>query len=513
MGSPKRMVTLRSSRNSARTKQLSPPIEGWDTRSALSDMKPERAVILDNWFPRTNDLIMREGHAPHKTGMSGNVDTLMTYAGLTGLEKMFAANGTSIFDVSAAGAVGGAVVSSMTNAQWIWTMHGTSAGEFLLAANGADVPRTYNGTSWSTFGATGPTVANIGWIHSHQRRLFAGEDNSLSFWFLGVNAITGTMTEFPLHGIAQSGGYIMAMGTWTRDAGDGFDDFAVFVTSEGEVIIYAGYDPGDASIWILIGVYRIGPPVGRRCLLKAGADLLIITVDGFVPLSQIIQADRSQSERFSVSRQIESAVTASVKAAGSEFGWQIVLYPAGNMLLFNVPQNSTSAHQYVFNTITNAPCRFTGMNARCWGLLNDELYFGGVDGVVYKHTGKNDNGANISADALQAFNKFGTDDEKWFKRVELMFESVEDPNPAVEMQYDYRVSAPKAQPVNSTTAAGLWGSGLWGKALWGSSRLWRRWFAVRGRGRAAGVRVRINSKTVRAAWLASNFLWVPGGRV
>src|SRR3990167_4727547 len=201
----------------ARMKTLPPPVEGWDTREALADMPVKRAVILDNWFPGTDKIDLRRGFSSHATGMSGNVESLLPYVSTAGAEKLFAANGGNIYSVTAAGAVGAAAVTGMTNDRWQHTQIGTAGGDFFLAANGDDTPRTYDGTSWSTFGATGPTVANLIWFNTHQRRLWFGEKNSLSAWYLAVNAITGAASEFPLHGLASLGGYIMAMGTWTRD--------------------------------------------------------------------------------------------------------------------------------------------------------------------------------------------------------------------------------------------------------------------------------------------------------
>jgi hypothetical protein len=40
---------------------------------------------------------------------------------------------------------------------------------------------------------------------------------------------------------------------WTNDAGDGVDDYAAFVFSTGEVLVYQGDDPGSVNAWSLIG--------------------------------------------------------------------------------------------------------------------------------------------------------------------------------------------------------------------------------------------------------------------
>lgn len=493
---------------------LQSPIGGWDTREALADMPVENAIIMDNFFPGTSKVTLRRGHASHATGMSGNIDTLLEYTPLTATGELFAANGGSIYDVSSGGAVGAAVSSGYANNQWQQLQIGTAGGQFLFAVNGADTPITYNGTTWSTASITGPTAANLVWCNLHQRRLWFGEVNSLSAWYLAVNSISGTASEFSLAGVAKLGGYIMAMGTWTRDAGDGQDDVAVFITSEGEAIVYAGTDPSAVATWGLIGVFRIGKPIGRRCMMKAGADLIMITQDGFVAASSILSIDRSQSDKVALSSQIARAVNDAVRDGKSLFGWQSLLYAKGTQMIFNVPISTTEFHQYVFNTLTGAPCRFKGMNARCWGLLNDNLYFGGADGVVYlADSGTSDNGANIAGDALQAFSYFSSPGRsKAFKAVEPIFESAGNPNAALDLNLDFQVKQPSGSPSASPSTAATWGVSKWGIGTWGAGdQVFRGWRGVRGTGRSAALRVRVNSTSSRPSWVATFFRYVPGG--
>jgi len=498
------------------SKSLPPPVGGWDARNALADMPEENAVILDNWFPSTDKVTVRNGYSSHATGMSGSVESILEYTSVSGSAKIFAANDGKIYDVSSAGAVGAAAVSGLSNNRFQSVQIGTSGGQFLLIMNGADTPRTYNGSAWANATMSGPTIANLIWCNLHQRRLWFGEEDSLSAWYLAVNSITGTAVEFPLAGLASLGGYIMAMGTWTRDAGDGSDDVAVFITSEGEVIAYQGTDPSAAATWALVGVFRIGKPIGRRCMIKAGADLIIITQDGFISLSSVIGADRSQTGRVAISSQIDKAVNDAVQSTASTYGWQPILYPKGTMLIFNVPQAGGTYHQYVFNTITNAPCRFTGIGAVCWGLLNDDAYFGGTDGTVYKFdSGTSDNGTNIEADALQAFSYFGSPGrKKAFKLVEPIFQGAGSPNAALELNTDFSIEAPSAVASASASNGALWGTDLWGTGLWGSAdEVYKGWRGVRGIGRAASLRIRINTTTTIPSWISTNFIYVPGGQI
>lgn len=502
-------------RGGTKSKTLPSPTGGWDTREALSDMPVDRAPVLDNWFPDTDRVISRRGSSAHATGLPGSVESLIEFTPLNGSGKLFAASGGGIYDVTSAGAVGAAVVSGKANDRWQSVQIGTAGGQFLLAMNGQDSPITYDGNSWANASITGPTVNDLIWCNLHQRRLWFGQKNSLSGWYLSPNSISGTATEFSFAGVARMGGYVMAMETWTRDGGSGPDDVAVFLTSEGEAIVYAGVDPSSASTWSLIGVFRIGRPIGRRCMIKAGADLIMITQDGFVSASSILSFDRSQSERVALSAQINKAVNDAVRHYGGLFGWQAMLYPRGKMLVFNVPQSATVVHQYVFNTITGAPCRFTGINALCWGLRGENAFFGASNGTVYQFdNGESDDGTHINCDALQAFNSFGSGGQsKSFKRLEIIFQGSSDPSPAVDLNIDYQIKAPTGVFSPVATTAGKWGIFKWGIGLWGSStQVFRGWRSIRGYGRAASVRVRTKGSAGQITWLATSFIYVVGGQ-
>jgi hypothetical protein len=499
----------------AKSASVPPPTEGWDTREALADMPQKRAIILDNWFPGTDKVTLRKGFSSYATGMSGNIESLLAYTPLTGTGKLFAANGTSIYNASNSGAVGAAVLGSLSNAKWQHTQIGTSGGQFLFAVNGQDAPISYNGSVWAnpSISASGLTAANLIWCNLHQRRLWFGEKQSLTAWYLAVNSIAGTPNSFSLAGVATLGGYIMAMGTWSRDGGAGADDAAIFLTSEGEAIVYSGTDPSSSATWSLIGVFRIGKPLGRRCMIKAGADLIMVTQDGFVAASSILVSDRAQAERVAISAQINRAVNDAVRSYSGLYGWEPLIYPKGAMLLFNVPQSATKFYQYVFNTITKAPCRFTGVNAVCWGLMNDNAYFGGTDGKVYLFDdGSSDNGSAIAADGLQAFSTFGTVKNKAFKLAEPIFESNGNPNAALDLNVDYQVRAPSGVSSASANTQATWGVSKWGVGKWGSaSQIYRGWRGVRGIGRAAALRVRVSTTTARPSWVATNYLYVEGG--
>ncbi len=497
---------------SARAVSLPPPVGGWNTLDALADMPADHAVTLDNWFPNADRLSVRRGFTAWSTGYPAAVETLMPYTPPSGTQRLFAASGGNIYDATGSGAVGSAMLTGRTNARWQWAQMNTAGGHFLIACNGADTPQVWNGSAWANTTITGPTVANLAWVNVHQRRVWVGEVNSLRGWYLAPNAIGGAADFFDFTGLPGIGGSIIGMGTWTRDGGSGPDDLAVFLTSEGEALIYSGTDPATLGAWQLVGIFRLGRPLGRRCMIRAGADLIVMTDQGFVALSDVLPVDRSQQAAAAVSRQINPSVVAAARSFSASFGWQAFIYPSSNMLIFNVPGAAGTWEQYVFNTLTRAPCRFTGMNARCWGLLNDDAFFGGANAVFLSDTGTTDNGADIQAVAVQAFNKFGSAaQKKAFKRCQVILTSEAPPSVGVDMVMDYRTETPLPARSLAPSSIALWDQALWDQALWAGEAVFDQQRGVRGVGRVGAVRLVAASRVARPSWLGTNVSFIPGG--
>jgi hypothetical protein len=497
---------------SARAVSLPPPVGGWDALSPLVDMPTNRAQTLINWFPDADKVTVRRGYTAHATGMTSAVETLFTYQPPSGTNKMFAAADLSIFDVTAAGAVGAAVATGTVNNRFQWAQMTTAGGHFILAVNGATTARLYDGATWANSTITGPTLTNLVWVNMHQRRLWFGETNTLRAWYLAPNAVTGAAASFDFTGLASLGGSLMAMGTWTRDGGSGPDDLAVFLTTEGEVLIYTGTDPSSAATWALVGIFRVGRPLGRRCMVKAGADLIIMTDEGFVELSRVLPVDRSQQSAASLTTNINPALSAQARQFAASFGWQPMLYPTANMLIFNVPAEAGGFEQYVFNTITRAACRFTGIPARCFGLLGDAAYFGGLGTVFRFDSGTSDNGAAIVAFAVQAPNAFGAKAQKKnFRRARPILQSEGAPVVGVDLALDYATQTPPPAPTASVTTVALWDVALWDVALWAGEAIFGAMRGVRGVARVASVRLYSVSSAARPSWIGTDVLFTPAG--
>src|SRR2546429_6115858 len=110
--------------------------------------------------------------------------------------------------------------------------------------------------------------------------------------------------------------------TWTLDAGYGIDDHLVFITSNGEVVVWRLTDPTTPTGIAMIGLFQIGSPVGQRCYVKYGGDLLIITQDGVVPLSAALQSSRL-NPRVSITDKIQDAMSTAGPHSRADFCLQV----------------------------------------------------------------------------------------------------------------------------------------------------------------------------------------------
>lgn len=495
----------------ANTKSLPAPIGGWNVRDTLADMESTDAVILDNLFPTASEVILREGSAAHVTGVSGAVNTLAVYNSPTA-NKMFGAAGADIYDMTNPGAVGAAVVTGQTSDQWQHVNVSTPGGHFMLMANGSDLMQMYDGSTWTNPAITGVATSSIIALNVFKERVWMVEKGSMKIWYLPVKSIAGAASALDFSSIFTLGGYLEAMGTWSLDAGQGLDDYAAFVTSQGEVAVYKGTDPASASTWALVGVFIIGAPIGRRCLTKYGGDMLMISRDGLLPMSKALMSSRVNT-KIALTDKIQQATSEATTSYGGNFGWQTILYPSKNALLMNVPISATESHQYAMNTITGAWCRFTGWNATCWARFNDLIYFGTSGGVNLAWFGQSDNGTNINSEALQAFHYFGDGGRvDLFTMVRLILSTNGDVGVSVGVNVDFDVSAPVSIPNFSPSDAALWDSALWDVGLWGGDYVIKKdWVSVNAYGKCAAVHIKTVSQGLKLKWAATDFNFLPGG--
>jgi hypothetical protein len=509
-------------RGVAGVQSLPAPIGGWNARDSLANMEPTDAVVLENFFPTPSSVVMRGGYTRHATGLGGQVQTIMAYSA-AGSQYLYAIAATtnSVYDVTAGGAVGAAKVTGLTNAIWEYINITTAGGHYLYAVNGVDKPILYDGTNWirvdgtSTIAVTGVTTTTLSNITLFKNRVWFIEKDTLKAWYLPTSSVGGAAQVLDLSSIAKFGGHLVDLDTWTIDAGYGVDDNLVFITSNGEVIVYRGTDPSSAATWALSGVWKLGSPVGNRCMLKYAGDLLILTYDGLMPLAQSLQSSRLDP-RVALSNKIQGAITAATTAYGGNHaavGWQIVYSAKNNAVWINVPVADNQQQQYVMNTITTSWCNFTGWGAFCWEIYRDEPYFGG-DGFVGKawDSTYTDNTSNIKTNALQAFNYFGSRGvKKYFTRARPSLFTNGQPEIFVGMNVDFEVEDASAALSFSGSTPGLWGTGTWDYATWGANlAITNNWQGITGIGYCGALQLKSASSGLQLEWASTDVVYQTG---
>lgn len=510
--------------NNARVKtcslaSVSAPTGGWNTRSALAEMKANEAVDLDNWFPNTAYCESRGGMTAHATGMTGNGKSFIIHTSMAGTSKMFCTTASGVYNVTSAGAVSASVATS-TNGKWNSVMFGDGTNNWSISVNGTDKPLYYDGTNWvmvdnaTSPALTGLTTTSIANVFVFKSRLMFIQKNSLSFWYLAAGAAGGALTEFDLSAEAIKGGYLVAGISWTLDAGSGLDDYAVFITSEGEALIYQGTNPSSSAAWAMIGRYDVGKPLGRKCLTKYGGDVLILTESGAFPLSSALQT-AAVNYKLALSFNIEPTFVSSARSTGTVFGWEATVYPQHSALIVNVPVAEDGTHyQYVMNTITKSWCRFTGWDAECFVVFGGNLYY--ADGTtVYKAwTGTSDNGANIVIYGKQAFNYFGN---KGLAKHFDMFQPVMAVNGTfsylTDIDVDFRDNEINGVATYTSASRATWDTDLWDACSWsGGLEIVKEWTSpTENVGFCAAGKLKITTNTLTVQWMASNYMYRVGG--
>lgn len=511
INSSQRRAQIAKSRATSRS--LPAPVGGWNTRDSIADMDEKDAVILTNFFPSTTSVNLRGGFSKYSTGYPAQVETVLAYAGAA-TNKLFGIAGGSIYDATSGGAIGAAALSGLTNARWQYVNIATAGGNFIEMCNGADAVYTFDGTNWASQAGniTGVTSSTLININVHKNRLWFIQKDTLKAWYLPVQSISGAAAALDLSAFCPHGGYLMAMATWTMDAGYGMDDMAVFVTSQGDVLVYRGTDPSSASTWALVGVFWLGSPIGRRCFVKYKGDVLLITQDGLVPLSGALQSSRL-NPRVALTDKIQGATSDAVTLYGANFGWDILPFPKQNALLLNVPVSTNqNQQQYVMNTITGSWCNFTGWYANDFELYNDNLYFGGTNYIAKAWDTNSDAGQAIPTAGLQAFSYFGSPAQlKRFTMMRPTFYASSPPSVLGQINVDFDQSA--ASSVLNTAAAigGVWDIDRWDAAVWGSGRdLYRQWQGAFGVGYCGAPNVATKTIGIDLQWLSTDIVLEPG---
>ena len=393
---------------------LDAPVGGWDAYNSIDNMPPTNAVLLDNLIPSTGRVTSRLGQEEYcDIGTGTPVETLASFQAPLE-DRLFAATNNEIWDITdPALPVVSTQPAPITSDRWqTHNFEGTDPSGLtarLIWCNGVDDARTFKqGGGWEVLADTNGVGVDFEGGVSYKGRMYYWKARRNRFWYATEGAFQGDLQEFNLGSFNTQGGHIEYITTWTQmDAGDGRDDFIVFVFNTGEVLVYQGDSPTVGQYWEIVGRYKMSEPLGPRSNVSFGTDRILMTKDGYQSLSTITQQGRI-GDQNQFGRQIYGAVASKARAFSTLFGWEATHWPRGGLVLFNVPLSEDSFEQHVLNLVTMRWCRFTGYETATMVVHRERLYGSTRDGRVLElMVGTSDEGEAIQCKCIMAYNDFG----------------------------------------------------------------------------------------------------------
>lgn len=472
-------------------------VGGINAIQALTMMSPEESIFSFNIIPGDGGLQVREGFKEWGNGWTGGVGrSIITFEGNADTDdKIFVANDAGIWDVSTEFdtsptqvvtfgiTTGNAGICSYVN----FTNDGNA--RFMLVCDGANgyYRWTQSTNTWTKYtegtGADqieGVDPALFDYVMVWKERVWFVEAASASAWYLNTGVFEGEVEKFNFGAQFRSGGALRSLHNWTLDGGDGLDDQLVAISGAGDVIVYTGTDPSSASSFGLKGTWHIGEvPAGNRTAIELSGELYVLSIQGLLPLSSILNGANIDDFNIYTSAKISPYIRTVLDTALGDFGWQIHENSKQSTLNISAPPRTG------FDRIGFAMY----FGTRAWGMprglpaahtvnWQGSVYFTDITlNKIYRQVGNVDkvyidpitdgNPEGITWDVLTAYQHL--EQPAHYKRVQYlrpMFTSTGVPAFTIRAQYDFDVSQITASPTTGGAGSALWNAGLWNSAVW-----------------------------------------------
>jgi len=452
-------------------------------------------VILNNLIPDINGVEIRPGYTQHVQLVVSNywTNALISWKTQYG-DRLIAAAPVSaashsLFDASTSSVV--TIKTGYVGSRW---RAGVMSGRMALV-NGADQPQelTYtpgNGTTVRDLPISGgtPNPEALKHIHIYKSRAYYATGTEPAFWYTAVNALGGTLTRFAIDRVASTSGNVIDINSWTRDGGAGPDDFFVLFLDTGEVIAYAGSNPGDASDWSLVGRYKLGRVLTST---QFGGKLHVVTDQDYN-----ILPDDLLTEGVGTPSKLSGAARDAVARDQSD-NWQVFFDAELGWRIVNVPYGS-NREQHVTNLRTGGPTRLT-YPANCWAKYNGELYFGGRNAKIFRVRDGDDNGTAIEWACQQAFTDFNNEGNKTVSNYRPFWSVSGSFTLGSGLAFDYDV-ATFFQEGATDSSSPFWNISPWNTTSWADTHaVSREWFTGSGSGQNVSL-IQSGTATAAATW-------------
>ncbi len=476
-----------------RTITIPAPVRGLIMSENDAFMQPGGAIVQTNWMTTMKGVKLRGGYIRHCVlPETTPVISSFEYAFAT-TRRMYAANATKLYDVTAKGAPvevktgqnsGNYAAQQMSNnAGVVFLIVANDAGDFLLRTqdgvtfttlsgvigNAADgIPNiTYDPTKIPAGVAQG---TGLSYVWSYRNRLYFIQKNSMTAWYLDtIDAVGGVLKPIYMAGASTKGGKLLFGATWSIDAGDGTDDKNVFVTDQGEILVFTGSNPGDSANWRQEGRYQIGPPMGMNAHMLLGGDLMIMTTEGIVPVSAAIAKDSGALDLAMITKNIKPLWREdTTNAAKRAFPWTMKMWDEFGGIFVTTPMGTTPSTRRMLavNNASGSWGIFT-IDATCFLRMGPDMFFGTPGGIIMQaeRTGYDDGKPYVATlvGGWETFNS-GAAQVVWHQaRAVFSAGTNEVFEPQLSATVDYVLDIPPPPPVEPDPGTfDVWDEGLWG---------------------------------------------------
>jgi hypothetical protein len=505
---------------------LLPPVKGLNLVDPAISIAPGEALRLENILPQPNAGELRGGWKEWVTGIPGSVKSIVSFvAKVPSLSKLFACNDQGqIYDVTSSGDKPELVAETLqANGEWDATNTSGLEDNFLCMVSPSGGYWTYSvKDGFKKREITGDGAGKkFSAIFNFKDRIWFIEEESSRAYYLGVGAVWGEAKEFDFSPVMNEGGHLSYGSNWTYNAGKDINDYLVMVTTRGEVLVYAGFNPDDAQTFQLSGVWYVGPvPYGSQCFTQYGGELFIMCALGVVPVSKLVNGGVANEYEVS-SYKIHPQLSNLFNLYQNDFGWAMDMIYNQQFLLLQVPVNANNQYSFfVMNAVTKAWGTITAMPMNCATQVNNTVYFGTSDGrVCIGFEGDTDDakldgsqGRPIVGNYVGGFNDYGNGNLlKTYQLARPVFISDLPPSVSVKMSTEYPFGIAQLDGGSSIEEGAQFNASNFNECVWmGGTNTYSAWCGLDGLG-YYGALVMSFTGTAGTQYATTNITLTVGG--
>ena len=506
---------------------IKPPVGGLNWREPPMSIAPTEALHLENILPRPSSGELRAGYEEHVIGLSGAVKTLAPYIDLDSSQNQIFAfcEGGDIYDVSIK-SQSLEPLQSTEQSDGVWSyVNFTGVDKSYLCAVSPDGGYwTYEPSQgWSQETLTGDaTDKKLVSIFHWKDRIWFIEQNSSKAYYLDIGAIKGEATVFDFHAVMRHGGHLLWGTNWTFDAGYDLNDYFILASSNGDIIVYEGTNPAEASTFALKGVWQVGKlPQYGRAYTHFGGELFFMSNLGVVPMSALVNG-KVANEYQVASAKIQPILNNVLDDYGDEFGWEMHMVYQQSFVLLKTPKKLDGTYSYyVMNVQTGAWGQITQMPMLCAATKNNQLFFGTEQGTVcLGFAGDEDgvtfdggSGAPILGKYLGGYSDFGKAGMyKIFQMFRPFFNAISGPNVNAKMVTGYDLQFPNLEgEYLADDNVGKFNVSAWNRCVWaGTQNTYSAWEGLNGMGYYGSLMI-VYTGQKHTQFVTGNLVFQTGG--